>query len=69
MNWLLWRALDRHGRPDAARALRAANLALLARDEARFGEYFDPFTAEPLGSLDQSWTAAVALDWLAADAA
>jgi glucosylglycerate hydrolase len=69
MNWLLWRALDQHGRPDAARALRAANLALLARDEARFGEYFDPFTAEPLGSLDQSWTAAVALDWLAAEAA
>jgi hypothetical protein len=69
MNWLLWRALDRHGRPDAARALRAANLALLERDEARFAEYFDPFTAEPLGSLDQSWTAAVALDWLAAEAA
>jgi hypothetical protein len=32
---------------------------------ARFAEYFEPFTGEPLGSLDQSWTAAVALDLLA----
>jgi hypothetical protein len=30
-----------------------------------FGEYFDPFTGKPLGSIRQSWTAAVALDWLA----
>jgi hypothetical protein len=28
------------------------------------GEYFDPFTGEQLGANDQSWTAAVALDWL-----
>ena len=26
-----------------------------------------PYTGEPLGSMDQSWTAAVALDWLACD--
>ena len=45
-------------------ALRDANLALLARPESRFAEYFEPYTAQPLGSLDQSWTAAVALDWL-----
>ena len=37
----------------------------LDRAEARFAEYFEPFAAEPLGSLDQSWTAAIALDWLA----
>ena len=30
-----------------------------------FGEYFEPFTGELLGSEDQSWTAAIALDWLA----
>jgi hypothetical protein len=30
-----------------------------------FGEYFNPFTGRSLGSTDQSWTAAVALDWLA----
>ena len=32
-----------------------------------FAEYFEPFTGMPLGSPQQSWTAAVALDWLAAD--
>jgi len=66
MNWLVWRALRLNGEQAAASTLREQNLALLARPEARFAEYFEPFTAEPLGSLDQSWTAAVALDWLAA---
>jgi hypothetical protein len=65
MNWLLWWALRQHGRAAEAEALRSANLALLVRPGARFAEYFEPYTAEPLGSLDQSWTAAVVLDWLA----
>ena len=30
-----------------------------------FAEYFEPFTGMPLGSSQQSWTAAVALDWSA----
>jgi len=64
-NWLLWLGLLGHGRAAEAADLRSANLALLARPKARFAEYFEPFTGEPLGSLDQSWTAAVALDWLA----
>jgi hypothetical protein len=34
--------------------------------EDGFAEYYEPFTGEPLGSREQSWTAAVALDWLAA---
>jgi hypothetical protein len=33
--------------------------------EGGFAEYFEPFTGEPLGSREQSWTAAVALDMLA----
>jgi hypothetical protein len=66
MNWLLWDALRRHGRTETARALRAANLDLLAHPGGQFAEYFEPYTAEPLGSLEQSWTAAVAIDWLAA---
>jgi hypothetical protein len=66
MNWLLWRALRLHGEHAMAAQLRSENLALLARPEARFAEYFDTYSAEPLGSLDQSWSAAVALDWLAA---
>ena len=32
-------------------------------DEA-FAEYYHPLRGAPLGSLNQSWTAAVALDWL-----
>lgn len=64
-NWLLWLGLVWHARAGAAAALRAASLALLRPTSARYAEYFEPFTGEPLGSLDQSWTAAVALDWLA----
>ncbi len=66
INWLLWCGLRAHGLDSEAARLREANLALLARPNARFSEYFEPFTAEPLGSPDQSWTAAVALDWIAA---
>jgi len=65
MNWLLWWALRRHGLHDTARDLRAANLGLLSRPEAQFAEYLEPYTGEPLGSIEQSWTAAVVLDWLA----
>jgi hypothetical protein len=65
INWLLWCGLRAHGLEMEAARLRAANLALLARPEAQFAEYFEPFTAEPLGSPNQSWTAAVTLDWLA----
>jgi hypothetical protein len=70
-HWLLWWALRRlpgpRGGAERAARLRTASLAQLDRPAARFAEYFEPFTAEPLGSLDQSWTAAVALDWLAVE--
>ena len=39
--------------------------ALEQLSEGGFAVYFEPFTGEPLGSDDQSWTAAVALDGLA----
>lgn len=64
-NWLVWWGLLQHGLAEEADGLRAANLELLKQPEAHFAEYFDPFTAEPLGSREQSWTAAVAIDWLA----
>jgi glucosylglycerate hydrolase len=64
VNWLLWWGLAEQGMIEPAADLRRANLALLSRPAAGFAEYFEPFTGEPLGSLDQSWTAAVALDWL-----
>jgi hypothetical protein len=65
VSWLLWRSLLRAGESERAEALRGAALRELA--EGGFAEYFEPFTGEPLGSHDQSWTAAVALDWLAYD--
>jgi hypothetical protein len=67
VNWLLWWGLIEQGMAEPAAALRRANLALLSRPTAGFAEYFEPFSGEPLGSLDQSWTAAVALDWLASE--
>jgi hypothetical protein len=63
LNWLLWWSLERSGEAERAGMLRQASLEQLA--DGRFGEYYEPFSGEPLGSDDQSWTAAVALDWLA----
>jgi hypothetical protein len=64
-NWLLWWGLHRLERSRRAQELRQANLALLSQPNARFAEYFEPFSGQPLGSPNQSWTAALALDWLA----
>jgi hypothetical protein len=65
ISWLLWRALVRVGEKALAEAPRREALGQLG--ERGFAEYFEPFTGEALGSDDQSWTAAVALDWLAHD--
>jgi hypothetical protein len=63
-NWLLWWSLLRAGEDKRAQKIRSETLQELA--EGGFAEYFEPFTGEPLGSGEQSWTAAVALDMLAA---
>jgi hypothetical protein len=63
MNWLFSWAEARHGDADLARLWRDQGLAQLG--DLRFGEYYDPVTGDPAGSLDQSWSAAVALDWVA----
>jgi hypothetical protein len=65
VNWLLWRSLIRAGEKERAEGLRRAALGQLL--ERGFGEYFEPFTGQLMGSDNQSWTAAVALDWLAYD--
>jgi glucosylglycerate hydrolase len=65
-NWLLWRSLRLLGCADRADAMRLDSLEQIAT-AGEFGEYFDPFTGTQLGSVQQSWTAAVALDWSAAD--
>ena len=64
VTWLLWRSLVAVGRYEPAAALRDAALAQVRT--AGFAEYVEPYSGEPLGSPDQSWTAAVTLDWLAA---
>ena len=63
MNWLFGWALRRRGEIALADQWRSDGLAQLG--DLTFGEYYEPFTGEPLGSHDQSWTAAVALDWVA----
>jgi hypothetical protein len=63
MNWYLAACLRSRGDGKRYRKLREASLAQLM--EGHFGEYYEPFTGEPLGSMDQSWTAAAALEWLA----
>jgi neutral trehalase len=65
ITWLLWWALDRDGHRTAADRLRTAALAQLRTSGC--SEYADPVSGDPLGSTAQSWTAAVALDWLAHD--
>lgn len=64
ITWLLAWALRRDGEDGAAGQLREASLGQLAGGE--FAEYYDPLNGAPLGTRHQSWTAAVALDWLAA---
>ena len=63
VNWLLWWSLVRAGETQRAENLRRVSLEQIASEG--FGEYFEPFTGGPLGSLRQSWTAAVTLDWIA----
>ena len=63
MTWLLWWSLKKAG--ERKRADRLKHYALAQLSDGCFGEYYEPFTGEALGSDDQSWTAAVALDWLA----
>jgi glycogen debranching enzyme len=63
IDWLLWWAFVRAGEDQLAERVRRSSLEQIA--EGGFAEYFEPFTGEPLGSREQSWTAAVVLDWLA----
>lgn len=62
LNLLLGWAADRDGQHRLYRTLRSQSLLQLA--DLKFGEYYEPFTGEPLGSLAQAWTAAAALEWL-----
>jgi len=62
MNWLFTWALRRRGEIALADQWRSEGLSQLG--DLAFAEYYEPFTGEPLGSSNQSWTAAAALDWI-----
>ncbi|MGC4806229.1 MGH1-like glycoside hydrolase domain-containing protein [Micromonospora sp. DT233] len=65
LDWLLWRGLRAHGRPDLAAGLRESMVGLVAT--AGCHEYFHPDTGAGLGSPAFAWTAALLLDVLADD--
>lgn len=67
IDWLLWQSLSELGCAVRADRIRADSLGQIATAGV-FAEYFEPFSGEPLGSPQQSWTAAVTLDWADADA-
>ncbi len=62
LNLLLGWACARDGATGLRDELRTASLEQLA--DLTFAEYYEPVTGEPLGSHDQAWTAAAALEWL-----
>lgn len=62
LTWLFSWAFARRGWPERAALLRREGLRQAA--DGSFAEYYEPFTGEPLGSMQQSWTAASVLDWL-----
>ncbi len=62
VNWLFAWMLHHRGQVEVAARLRGAALAELG--DGALAEYYEPITGEPLGSFDQSWTAAAALDLL-----
>jgi len=62
MTWLFSWAFARRGWAERSSLLRAEGLRQAA--DGSFAEYYEPFTGRPLGSMQQSWTAAAVLDWL-----
>lgn len=64
-NWLLTWALRRDG--EEVLADKLSTVAIAELEDGTYAEYYHALTGEPLGSHNQSWTAAVALDWLLAN--
>lgn len=62
LNLLLGWACARDGAVTLRDELRTASLEQLS--DLTFAEYYEPLTGAALGSRDQSWTAAAALEWL-----
>ncbi|BCB74191.1 trehalase family glycosidase [Phytohabitans flavus] len=64
VNWLIWQGLRSHGHEREAADLRAAMLGIIRRGGCH--EYFDPVDGTGIGAVAFSWTAALALDLMAA---
>jgi len=62
LTWLFSWAFARRGWSERSLMLRREGLRQAS--DGTFAEYYQPFTGEPLGSMQQSWTAAAVLDWL-----
>lgn len=62
LTWLFSWAFARRGWSERSLMLRTEGLRQAG--DGTFAEYYEPFTGEPLGSMQQSWTAAAVLDWL-----
>jgi hypothetical protein len=62
ITWLFSWAFARRGWAERSHVLRSEGLRQAS--DGTFAEYYEPFTGEPLGSMQQSWTAAAVLDWL-----
>ncbi|MGC0366694.1 hypothetical protein ABH922_004678 [Rhodococcus sp. 27YEA15] len=62
ITWLFSWAFARRGWAERSHLLRSEGLRQAS--DGSFAEYYEPFTGEPLGSMQQSWTAAAVLDWL-----
>ena len=58
----LQRSFARRGWSERSLMLRREGLRQAS--DGAFAEYYEPFSGEPLGSMQQSWTAAAVLDWL-----
>ncbi len=63
INWMIALSAEAAGRPDIAERLQSDTRRLI--NEAGFWEYFDPDAVAGCGGDRFSWTAAVALYWLA----
>lgn len=61
-NWLLADGLERYGFKEEAEHIRTQSIEMVA--QSGFYEYFSPDTAEPAGTDNFSWTAALIIDFL-----
>ncbi len=62
MNWLVSHGLARYGYEGLAEQIKQHSVDLMIR--SGFREYYDPRDGSGCGSIDFSWSAALAIDWL-----